>query len=101
MRKGGLEPPRDFSHYHLKVACLPISPLPQKQIKNIYKKMNFNKTSKNTILKQILVIDILYAKKVNFLGNLNLNLNPRKTIFNKNFIALKKLGSYMFFYKLI
>ncbi len=23
MRKGGLEPPRDFSHYHLKVARIP------------------------------------------------------------------------------
>lgn len=23
MRKGGLEPPRDFSHYHLKVARMP------------------------------------------------------------------------------
>jgi hypothetical protein len=23
MRKGGLEPPQDFSHYHLKVARLP------------------------------------------------------------------------------
>lgn len=29
MRKGGLEPPRDFSHYHLKVARIPIPPLPQ------------------------------------------------------------------------
>ncbi|EKD48371.1 MAG: hypothetical protein ACD_64C00345G0001, partial [uncultured bacterium] len=25
--KKGLEPPRDFSHSHLKAACLPISPL--------------------------------------------------------------------------
>ena len=29
MRKGGLEPPQDFSHYHLKVARLPIPPLPR------------------------------------------------------------------------
>lgn len=27
MRKGGLEPPRDCSHYHLKVARIPIPPL--------------------------------------------------------------------------
>jgi hypothetical protein len=26
MRGRGLEPPRDFSHYHLKVARLPVSP---------------------------------------------------------------------------
>jgi hypothetical protein len=25
----GLEPPRAFAHYHLKVACIPISPHPQ------------------------------------------------------------------------
>ena len=27
MRKGGLEPPRGFPHYHLKVARIPIPPL--------------------------------------------------------------------------
>ena len=25
--KGGLEPPRDYSHWSLKPACIPISPL--------------------------------------------------------------------------
>lgn len=29
VRKEGLEPPQDFSHSHLKAACLPISPLPR------------------------------------------------------------------------
>jgi hypothetical protein len=33
LREGGLEPPRDFSHYHLKVACLPVPPSPLKNIK--------------------------------------------------------------------
>jgi hypothetical protein len=28
VRKKGLEPPRDFSHSHLKAACIPVSPLP-------------------------------------------------------------------------
>lgn len=28
MRKGGLEPPRGYPHYHLKVARIPIPPLP-------------------------------------------------------------------------
>jgi hypothetical protein len=27
MRKRGLEPLKDYSHYHLKVACLPVPPL--------------------------------------------------------------------------
>ncbi len=38
MRKGGLEPPRDFSHYHLKVACLPVPPLPHEKVLKIYPK---------------------------------------------------------------
>lgn len=29
MRKGGVEPPRVLPHYHLKVARIPIPPLPQ------------------------------------------------------------------------
>ena len=31
MRKGGLEPPRGYPHYHLKVARIPIPPLSHKQ----------------------------------------------------------------------
>ena len=27
VRERGLEPPQPFGHYHLKVACIPISPL--------------------------------------------------------------------------
>ena len=34
MRKGGLEPPRGNPHYHLKVARIPIPPLPHNQRKD-------------------------------------------------------------------
>ena len=33
LRKGGLEPTRDCSHYHLKVACLPVPPFPLDEYK--------------------------------------------------------------------
>gem|GEM_PF-6900048 len=36
MRKGGLEPPRGFPLYHLKVARLPVSPLPHNWSKRDY-----------------------------------------------------------------
>ena len=35
VRKRGLEPLRPCEHYPLKVACIPISPLPQKSIQKI------------------------------------------------------------------
>ena len=34
VRKRGLEPLSPYEHYPLKVACLPISPLPQRTVQN-------------------------------------------------------------------
>ncbi len=45
VRKRGLEPLRPYGHYPLKVACLPISPLPQKTEPKILE----NKTKRNSI----------------------------------------------------
>lgn len=56
MREGGLEPPQDYSHYPLKVACLPIPPPPQvKEILN------------HDILKQEKSNHFLHANFVHFI----------------------------------
>ena len=54
MREGGLEPPRGYPHYHLKVARIPIPPLTQttKGDEIVAKKTNYRQDAKK------------YAKKV-------------------------------------
>lgn len=42
MRKGGLEPPRGHPHYHLKVARIPIPPLPQSVIEELDSSIHIN-----------------------------------------------------------
>lgn len=39
VRKRGLEPLRPHGHYPLKVACIPISPLPQREVQNYIEKI--------------------------------------------------------------